>query len=220
MNSNCPGHIARDQRVIGMEWKVFLWVGTLVLGVKWAYAIPRDCPGAEEHHAVSNSLSNELWYPQRNRCALGKIAEEYGPKIYSSAKFRWGWNHEDLEDLVQDVFLALMQYQHGFSGAAGLGTWLRTTTFRIAVDRMRSKQAIKHAGNLKRHALDADCEDTRSNNLISETEISEVVEKLHRRLTPICAVVIAQMQAGITKKKIAEKLDLATVPSSVWFARH
>jgi len=69
--------------------------------------------------------------------ALADLADAYGTKIYQLA-FRYLRNHEDAEEVAQDVLYKVFRKVGEFRGDAALSSWIYRITFNSAMSRLRS----------------------------------------------------------------------------------
>src|SRR6187399_3644443 len=77
--------------------------------------------------------------------ALADLADTYGAKIYQLA-FRYLRNHEDAEEVAQDVLLKVYQKIDAFRGDSALSSWIYRITFNAAMSRLREfKQNLPNA---------------------------------------------------------------------------
>ena len=68
--------------------------------------------------------------------ALAELSSLYGARIYQLA-FRYMRNHEDAEEVVQDVLLKVFRKIEMFRGDSALSSWLYRITFNTAMSRLR-----------------------------------------------------------------------------------
>ena len=68
--------------------------------------------------------------------AVADLSSSYGSKIYQLA-FRYLKNHEDAEEVAQDVLLKVYQKIDAFRGDAALSSWIYRITFNAAMSRLR-----------------------------------------------------------------------------------
>jgi RNA polymerase sigma-70 factor, ECF subfamily len=68
--------------------------------------------------------------------ALAELSSLYGTKIYQLA-FRYMRNHEDAEEVVQDVLLKVFRKIELFRGDSALSSWVYRITFNTAMSRLR-----------------------------------------------------------------------------------
>ncbi len=69
--------------------------------------------------------------------AVTDLAAAYGPRIYQLA-LRYMKNHEDAEEVAQDVLLKVAQRIDAFRGDAALSSWIYRITFNAAMSRLRN----------------------------------------------------------------------------------
>ncbi len=80
----------------------------------------------------------------RDEHALAEIASLYGHKIFQLA-FRYLRNHEDAEEVVQDVLLKVFRKIDAFRGDSALSSWIFRITFNTAMSRLRRTKAMRTA---------------------------------------------------------------------------
>ena len=81
---------------------------------------------------------------ERDEHALAELASTYGQKIFQLA-FRCMRNHEDAEEVVQDVLLKVFRKIDAFRGDSALSSWIYRITFNTAMSRMRRLKAMRAA---------------------------------------------------------------------------
>ncbi len=69
--------------------------------------------------------------------ALSELSSLYGAKIYQLA-FRYLRNHEDAEEVTQDVLYKVFRKVGEFRGDAALSSWIYRITFNASMSRLRS----------------------------------------------------------------------------------
>ena len=80
----------------------------------------------------------------RDEHALAELASLYGQKIFQLA-FRYVRNHEDAEEVVQDVLLKVFRKIDAFRGDSALSSWIYRITFNTAMSRLRRGKAARIA---------------------------------------------------------------------------
>ena len=80
----------------------------------------------------------------RDEHALAELASVYGQKIFQLA-FRYLRNHEDAEEVVQDVLLKVFNKIEAFRGDSALSSWIYRITFNTAMSRLRRTKAMRAA---------------------------------------------------------------------------
>ena len=76
--------------------------------------------------------------------ALAELSAAYGARIYQLA-FRYMRNHEDAEEVVQDVLLKVFRKIELFRGDSALSSWIYRITFNTAMSRLRRTRATRFA---------------------------------------------------------------------------
>jgi RNA polymerase sigma-70 factor (ECF subfamily) len=80
----------------------------------------------------------------RDHAAVQELAERYGPRIHQLA-MRYMKNHEDAEEVTQDVLLKVHRKIDAFRGDAALSSWIYRITFNTAMSRLRQHRAARSA---------------------------------------------------------------------------
>jgi RNA polymerase sigma-70 factor (ECF subfamily) len=80
----------------------------------------------------------------RDEHALAELAQRYEHKIFQLA-LRHVSNHEDAEEVVQDVLLKVFRKIDAFRGDAALSSWIYRITFNTAMSRLRRQKAMRAA---------------------------------------------------------------------------
>jgi RNA polymerase sigma-70 factor, ECF subfamily len=81
---------------------------------------------------------------ERDEHALAELASAHGQRIFQLA-FRCTRNHEDAEEVVQDVLLKVFRKIDAFRGDSALASWIYRITFNTAMSRMRRQKAMRAA---------------------------------------------------------------------------
>lgn len=71
--------------------------------------------------------------------ALGELVDDYGQRIYQLA-LRYLKNHEDAEEVTQDVLFKVYRKVGAFRGDAALSSWIFRITFNAAMSRLRTER--------------------------------------------------------------------------------
>jgi RNA polymerase sigma-70 factor (ECF subfamily) len=79
---------------------------------------------------------------QGNREAFTGLYERYLPTVYK--RVRYAVPERDVEDVTQDIFIAVLRSLKSFKGDALFSTWLRTLTKRRIADYYRRKNPAGH----------------------------------------------------------------------------
>jgi RNA polymerase sigma-70 factor (ECF subfamily) len=78
------------------------------------------------------------------QAAVRQLVERYGPRIHQLA-LRHMRNHEDAEEVTQDVLLKVYRKVDAFRGDAALSSWIYRITFNTAMSRLRQHRAARAA---------------------------------------------------------------------------
>jgi RNA polymerase sigma-70 factor (ECF subfamily) len=81
---------------------------------------------------------------QQDERALAELSSLYGSKIFQLA-FRYLRNHEDAEEVAQDVLLKIFRKIEMFRGDSALSSWIYRITFNTAMSRLRQSKATRLA---------------------------------------------------------------------------
>jgi RNA polymerase sigma-70 factor, ECF subfamily len=118
--------------------------------------------------------------------ALSELSTLYGAKIYQLA-FRYLRNHEDAEEVTQDVLYKVFRKVGEFRGDAALSSWIYRITFNAAMSRLRSA-SYQRAQDEQRDQAVADSEDAATASLQEVADWSHMADEhllrsqLRRRL--------------------------------------
>jgi RNA polymerase sigma-70 factor (ECF subfamily) len=75
-----------------------------------------------------------------DQAAVADLSAGYGSRIFQLA-FRYTRNHEDAEEVTQDVLLKVCRNIDAFRGDSALSSWIYRITFNTAMSRLRSTRA-------------------------------------------------------------------------------
>ncbi len=81
---------------------------------------------------------------QGDQAAVAELVRHYGPKVFRIA-LRYLRNHEDAEEMSQDVMFKVADRIDTFRGEATLASWIYRITFNQAMSRLRSTRADRVA---------------------------------------------------------------------------
>jgi RNA polymerase sigma-70 factor (ECF subfamily) len=81
---------------------------------------------------------------RRDERALAELSSLYGARMYQLA-LRSVRNHEDAEEVVQDVLLKVFRKIDAFRGDSALSSWIYRITFNTAMSRLRQSRAARSA---------------------------------------------------------------------------
>jgi RNA polymerase sigma-70 factor (ECF subfamily) len=118
--------------------------------------------------------------------AMFDLAEAYGTKIYQLA-FRYLRNHEDAEEVMQDVLFKVYRKVGEFRGDAALSSWIFRITFNAAMSRLRSP-SYQRAQDEQRTPVSLDGDDAATASALDVADWSDLADErllrsqLRRRL--------------------------------------
>ena len=90
-----------------------------------------------EHELVNRMRAGD-------QSAVADLEAGYGPKVLQLA-YRYTRNHEDAEEVAQDVLLKVYQKIDAFRGDAALSSWIYRITFNTVMSRLRREKASREA---------------------------------------------------------------------------
>ena len=159
--------------------------------------------------------------------AFDHLVIKYTPRIYGLV-YNMTSNHEDTNDLLQEIFAKAFRSIHGFRGNSSFSTWLHT----IAVN--RTINFVKKRGRRQAMSLDdvdANIENdpdfieaTASNDPVRETNLNELQKRLNealQKLSPNHRAVVTMFDIqGMPHAEIAKVLGTSegTVRSRLFYA--
>jgi len=79
-----------------------------------------------------------------DQSAVSELARDYGPRLYQLA-LRHLKNHEDAEEVVQDVLMKVYRKIDAFRGDSALSSWMYRITFNTAMSRLRRTRTMRQA---------------------------------------------------------------------------
>ncbi len=134
--------------------------------------------------------------------AFGRLIELHSRSVYHLA-YRFCWNHDDADDIVQDAFVRAFQYLHSFRDGETFGPWLR----RIAINcclRLRSRSA--HREDFPPAEPEVRGESSPADALAARDRVREELRRLPGRQR--AAIVLFEMQ-GLSVAETAEAMGCA-----------
>lgn len=138
--------------------------------------------------------------------ALSELAVQYGGKIYQLA-FRYLRNHEDAEEVTQDVLYKVFRKVGEFRGDAALSSWIYRITFNSAMSRLRSA-AYQRAQDEQREQLPAEGEEASVTSLQDVADWSNMADEtllrsqLRRRLVSAVLALPAIYRAPVVLRDL------------------
>ena len=106
---------------------------------------------------------------------MDELVSTYRTRVHQLA-LRYVKNHEDAEEVAQDVFMKVYQNAGGFRGDAALASWIYRITFNAAISHLRRMRA-RRVGRLL--PLELESRDQRS---VRHDQIADPAEGAEQRL--------------------------------------
>jgi len=137
---------------------------------------------------MRDSQSEELLkrLQRGDESALTELAAQFGSKIYQLA-FRYLRNHEDAEEITQDVLYKVFRKVGEFRGDAALSSWIYRITFNSAMSRLRSA-SYQRAQDEQREPVPVEGDETTATSVQEVADWSNMADEhllrsqLRRRL--------------------------------------
>ena len=163
--------------------------------------------------------------------AFNEIVRRYADKIYRTA-LRITRNPSAAEDVLQEVFIVLMEKMNTFHAESKFSTWLYSVTAKISFSQLRAEK--KHRNNVsfeediykveEKMLRDLGLQDLShsSDEAFLSRERLEIIEKAINELSaPYRAVFHLRDVEGLTNPEVAEILNLSlpNVKSRIYRAR-
>ncbi|HEY1173073.1 MAG TPA: sigma-70 family RNA polymerase sigma factor [Verrucomicrobiae bacterium] len=138
-----------------------------------------------------------------------QLVVKYQPRVFATAR-RYARREDEVEDIVQEVFLKAFQKLSSFRGEAPFEHWLMRLAVRTCYDFLREHQRNRETTFtqisddeqdwLERHAEDPDGSNEKA------TEAKELIGKVLEQLSPPARLVITLLE--IEDRSVKEIADL------------
>jgi RNA polymerase sigma-70 factor (ECF subfamily) len=148
--------------------------------------------------------------------AYEELLERYESKVYNLA-MRFTRNHEDAEEVLQDVFTTLYQKLEGFQGKSAFSSWLYRIIVNAAFMKLRKRKqnntisiedlapTIRQQQVEKEHSIS-----NRSDLLSINKEMRDIIDSALNRLPDqYRAVFVLRDVDGLSNQEVGEILDLS-----------
>jgi len=184
---------------------------TLAPLVAWSSAVP------SEETSDARALERELVEACRRgeREAFDQLVLRHQRDIYRLC-YRYVNNHEDADDLVQDVFLKAWRAIPRFRGASSFSTWL----YRIAVNACLNFRAVRRPASQELPETLVDPRAGAEARVEGEEEAVKVREAVSRLAEKQRATLILKVYHELSHEEIAEILGstVGTVKANLFHA--
>ena len=145
--------------------------------------------------------------------AFRQLFEKYTQKIFFLSLNLTG-NHQDAEDLSQEVFIKVYKNIKQFKGEAALGSWLYRITLNTYLNKINRKafniipksQDINTV-NLSNTGLDRENPERSTQSVFIQKHINEALQKLSKKER---TVFVLRHYNGLPLKEIAQQLNVRT----------
>lgn len=144
--------------------------------------------------------------------AFQGLVEQYKKKVYYLAYDMMG-NHEDAEDVSQEVFLRAFRFIKDFRGEAKLSSWLYRITHNVCIDQRRKKPlAILSLNQDPENRGEIEIEDSGSSpeESLRASLLQKDIEKALETLTPReRSVFVMRHYNELMVREIADILEIS-----------
>lgn len=162
---------------------------------------------------------------QRSAEAFGEIVDAYQQRLFGFVRRMAG--AEDVDDVVQEVFVRAYQALDRFDGRSSLSTWLFRIAYNLCIDRKRQSDRTRTEFRLDDTPPGEEpfeLLDTRWNpeRIVLQSELHEAVERAIRTLSDkLRAVLLLHDREDMDYEQIAGalKIPVGTVKSRLFLAR-
>jgi len=110
--------------------------------------------------------------------ALRQLFRKYAARIYRHVARILGPDDSDIEDVVQQVFIAALEGVDGFDGRSAVSTWLYGIATRRALDASRSRWRRRRWTKLAQFMVFKSTENEPERSLAARTEAEALLAKL------------------------------------------
>lgn len=159
--------------------------------------------------------------------AFDELVRRFSPRLYGLV-YHMTSNHEDTNDLLQEVFAKAYRSLSGFQGKSSFYTWLHTIAVNRTLNFLKKRGRRYHISlNDVDSAIENDpdfIEATASKDPVRETNIKELQKKLNeamQKLSPNHRAVVTMFDIqGMPHSEIAKilKVSEGTVRSRLFYA--
>ncbi len=159
--------------------------------------------------------------------AFDGLVRKYSPRLYGLV-YHMTSNHEDTNDLLQDIFAKAYRSVRGFRGRSSFYTWLHTIAVNMTINFLK-KRGRRHLVSLddENSHVENDkefVEMTSGTNPVREADLAELQQRLNGALQKLSedhrmAVTLFDIQ-GLPHKEISQILGVSegTVRSRLFYA--
>jgi RNA polymerase sigma factor (sigma-70 family) len=128
----------------------------------------------------SNDLELVELFQNGNEASFNELVARYQEKVYWIAR-RFVNNHDQADDIVQEVFIKVFNALKDFRGQSGVYTWLYRITVNVALNFLR-KQRIRDFIRIDEFFETADDESERPDAKFEKDEQQKLIEEAIAKL--------------------------------------
>jgi len=131
---------------------------------------------------MTNSHDLELveLFQKGNEASFNELVRRYQEKVYRIA-YRFVNDHDQADDIVQDVFIKIYSALRDFRGESGFYTWLYRITVNVALNAIR-KRRLRDFIRIDEFFETADDENDQPDNQIEKDEQRKLIEEAIAKL--------------------------------------
>lgn len=165
-------------------------------------------------------------FRQQNYETFSKVVDAFQSRVHGFVR-RMVSNHEEAEDITQEVFIRAYQSVNRFDGRCSLRTWLFRIAYNLCVDASRKKgRSVQEASMIDANSEEVfDVADYRWNpeTLVLDDELMQVVEQSIMSMSEkLRSILLLHDREELGYDELAQMLDIpvGTVKSRLFLARN
>ncbi|MGE5445265.1 MAG: RNA polymerase sigma factor [Ignavibacteriales bacterium] len=207
-------------RWIGQESQLFCLIGNKAAVVPDSLpGIYSDYNGVLKHKELSDEVLVRSFLEDQSEEAFNEIVNRYGDKIYRTA-LRITHNHSDAEDVLQEVFITLIEKLDTFHEESKFSTWLYRVAANASFMHLRAEKKKKNEVSLEDYVsygedgaftgVQVKDWSDKPDEVLLNKEVTEIIERAIDEL-PIAYGIVFHLRdvEGLTNHEIAEILGLS-----------
>lgn len=207
-------------RIISKDSHLFCSIGNKAAVIP--DSLPRRCSnnnGALNHKELADEVLVMSFLEGQNEEAFNELVSRYADKIYRLA-LRITRSHSDAEEILQEVFIILIEKLDTFHGESKFSTWLYRAVANASFAHLRSARKYKNEVSFEDYvSYDQDgvlkgveIKDwsDRPDEVLLSKEVTEMIEKAVNEL-PVAYGVVFHLRdvGGLTNHEVAKILGLS-----------
>ena len=161
--------------------------------------------------------------------AFDELVVKYSPRLYGLV-YNMTSNHEDTNDLLQDIFAKAYRSIRGFRGKSSFYTWIHTISVNMTINFLKKRARRRHVSlddvdsNVQNDKEFIETTARVTNNPVREADLAELQQRLNEAMLKLspehrAAVTMFDIQ-GMPHAEIAKILGISegTVRSRLFYA--